>query len=294
MQAIPPRRFSARIRPPVLGLVALSLVLGMAAARGQESVVAIEGLGVWTPVYRGVASASLSADRPRPMKGHALRVDLREPTVDFLATPSNEERPKDTDGLRTTTFLERYGCEAAINGAPFDVIHEEDGLPTDVVGLVVSDGEIVSPAHGRYPALLIGPERAVRIQDPPFDTNDVRQAVGGFGIVLDDGEVVGANDALHPRTAAGVSRDGRYLYLLVVDGRQPLYSEGATTAEVGAWLKRLGAWDGINLDGGGTTTMVLRDEAGAPRILNRPIHGGIPGRERVSGSHLGIQAEPLP
>jgi hypothetical protein len=33
---------------------------------------------------------------------------------------------------------------------------------------------------------------------------------------------------------------------------------------------------------------------GKARILNRPIHAGIPGMERVSGSHLGIKAEPLP
>ena len=37
---------------------------------------------------------------------------------------------------------------------------------------------------------------------------------------------------LHPRSAVGFSRNGRYLYLVVVDGRQPLYSEGMTLAEL--------------------------------------------------------------
>ncbi len=117
--------------------------------------------------------------------------------------------------------------------------------------------------------------------------------MGGFGLVLKAGQLLGNDKPLHPRTAAGVSRDGRYLYLLVIDGRQQGTSEGASTAEVGEWLKLLGAWDGINLDGGGTTTMVVQGADGKPRVLNRPVHLNIPGLERPSASHLGVKAEPL-
>ena len=41
---------------------------------------------------------------------------------------------------------------------------------------------------------------------------------------------------LHPRSAAGYSRNGRYLYLVVVDGRQPHYSEGMTLEELAQFL----------------------------------------------------------
>jgi N-methylhydantoinase A/oxoprolinase/acetone carboxylase beta subunit len=58
------------------------------------------------------------------------------------------------------------------------------------------------------------------------------------------------------------------------------------------WLKRLGADDAINLDGGGTTTMVVAGKDGKVEVVNRPIHLGIPGRERPSGSHLGIRVKP--
>jgi exopolysaccharide biosynthesis protein len=117
--------------------------------------------------------------------------------------------------------------------------------------------------------------------------------MAGFGVVLRNGAVTGKDDAMHPRTAAGIARDGRTLYLVVLDGRQPGYSEGVTTAEVGAWLKALGAWDGINLDGGGTSTMVIEDRARSARIINLPIHDGMPGRQRVAGSHLGLRARRL-
>ena len=93
---------------------------------------------------------------------------------------------------------------------------------------------------------------------------------------------------------AGVSRDGRYVYLLVIDGRQGGWSKGASTTDLGRWLKQLGAWDGINLDGGGTATMVVADRAGDALVVNRPIHNGRPGNQRVAGSHLGVKARPLP
>lgn len=61
----------------------------------------------------------------------------------------------------------------------------------------------------------------------------------------------------------------------------------------GIELAELGAWDGINLDGGGTTTMAVEGADGRPRLLNRPIHLGIPGLERLSASHLGVKAKSL-
>ncbi len=61
------------------------------------------------------------------------------------------------------------------------------------------------------------------------------------------------DDHLEPRTMTGVSQDGRYLFLMVIDGRQPGYSEGCNQAEAATWLRQVGAWEGMNLDGGGTT-----------------------------------------
>jgi exopolysaccharide biosynthesis protein len=104
---------------------------------------------------------------------------------------------------------------------------------------------------------------------------------------------LGRDRPLHPRTAAGVSADGDTLILLVVDGRQPGYSEGVATAELADWLLALGAWDGVNLDGGGTSTLAVLGEDGRPKVMNRPIHANEPGRERASGSHLGVRAPAL-
>jgi exopolysaccharide biosynthesis protein len=99
----------------------------------------------------------------------------------------------------------------------------------------------------------------------------------------------GLNDeALEPRTAVGVNKNGRRLYLVVVDGRQPLYSEGATLQVLAGLLKDFGAYYAMNLDGGGSSTLVMEGADGEAIILNSPIDSYIPGRERPVANHLGV------
>ena len=79
---------------------------------------------------------------------------------------------------------------------------------------------------------------------------------------------------IHPRTAAGIDADGR-LILMVVDGRQR-NSRGVSLEELGKMMQGVGAVDAINLDGGGSSTLIARDQ-----LLNLPT-GGTFQREIVS------------
>ncbi len=247
----------------------------------------------WQPKFTGVDVAELSTGSPRMLRAVAVRIDLQAPGLSFTATPSNGPKPGETDAAYTTSFLVKNGLQAAINAAPFDKVYEKEGGPQDVRGLLVTGGEVISKP-GSLPALVISRKNRARIASAPVDTKDAWTAVGGFSVVLRGGELTHTGDKkLHPRTAAGVSKDGRWLWWLVVDGRQLLWSGGVTTEEVGTWMKKLGAWDAINLDGGGTSTAVVAGPDGKPQVLNRPVHGGVPGRERVAGCHLGLKALPL-
>jgi hypothetical protein len=104
-----------------------------------------------------------------------------------------------------------------------------------------------------------------------------KEAVGGFPIILRDGVITTAADSSgaafgpvrHPRTAVGLFPSGRLLFL-VVDGRQKPYSDGMTLRELARLYQSLGARDVLNLDGGGSSTFVLRDSSGVFRIQNRP------------------------
>ncbi|MDR3020602.1 MAG: phosphodiester glycosidase family protein, partial [Treponema sp.] len=91
----------------------------------------------------------------------------------------------------------------------------------------------------------------------------------------------------HPRSAAGISADGNTLYLIVIDGRRA-GSIGGTENETALLLLALGAYNGINFDGGGSSALALRYPDGKTRAANTPIHGNIPGQERAVAGCLGI------
>jgi hypothetical protein len=283
-----------------LSLLATALLLQMVPSTAQETkptTPAPPPLAdiAWVPVFEGISRTEFRLKQPRLIKAVALKIDLKAPGIAFLATPDNGPKPGETDGLKTSTFLQNHQLQAAINAAPFAPVVNDEGQPMDVSGLQISRGKVVSPAPKKsgLPALLLTQSNQARIASPPFGKlNDVWTAVSGFSVILKNGAVIEGNPSIHPRTAAGISADGRWLVWLVVDGRQFAYSGGATTMELGHWLKSLGCTEGINLDGGGTTTLAIAGKKG-PEILNRPVHRGLPGCERPSGSHLGVTARPL-
>jgi len=84
-----------------------------------------------------------------------------------------------------------------------------------------------------------------------------------------------------PRTAVGVTREGKLL-LVVIDGRQPGFSIGATLWETARLLLDLGAVDALNLDGGGSSTMVVQN-----KVVNAPSDG----RERPVGNALVVRVK---
>jgi exopolysaccharide biosynthesis protein len=124
-------------------------------------------------------------------------------------------------------------------------------------------------------------------------------AISGLGYVLRDSAPVpfqenGINEVPYARMLAGVDAAGRELLLLAVDGKQPAYSEGLTLAEAAELLLEQGAHVGIQLDGGGSATLVRQDARGHIQLVNTPTNFRIAGWERVVATHLGISARPLP
>ena len=94
-------------------------------------------------------------------------------------------------------------------------------------------------------------------------------------LLLDDGKVkdVSAGEEFgttpHPRTVVGLTEDGRVV-ILVIDGRRPWHSNGATLYECAILLKEHGAVRGVNLDGGGSSTFIVKNTDGEPEMLNQP------------------------
>ena len=274
-------------------LVLLATIIAAAAARAAapaaapspKDAVAHAKVSRWRRIFRGVHLCKASTTQPRPLQVRAVRVDLREPTTRFVVTPSNGDRPKDCDARTTSEFLAEVKCQVAINGSFFAPFAKKKGDPQDVIGLSMSRGDLYSPPN-QYAVLLLSKGNKAKIAVPPIDTQGAHNALAGNIALLVDGANKGGMGPRHPRSAVGISKDGRYLLLMTTDGRQPGYSEGTTDAETAEWLRRLGAHDGLNLDGGGSTTLVAQGRDGKPVVLNRPS-GKV---ERRVANHLGVYA----
>ena len=238
-----------------------------------------------------------SIDGPDASVAYALRVDLRAPGISFYSTP--RQGSLDTVASTTSDFLKKYGLQVAINANFFAPCCLATAEPKTVEGLAVSDGNIVaSPVstEGQNAALLISRKNQLSIvkTTEDMDLSDVFNAVTGSGIIVQDGMNVGDQttfgDGTHPnpRTLVGLSQDRRFLYLVVIDGRQPGYSVGTTHSESADLMLAFGAYSAINLDGGGSTDMVEADRNGSAKIINRPSGGA----ERFDANQLGIRALP--
>lgn len=249
----------------------------------------------WKPAYRGIDLASVKASSPRPLRIYIARVDTRQPGVRFLVTPPLSPKSNNVNSMKASTFLARTGCQLAINTSPYAGVTDHEDRPQQVQGLSISEGKSYGVKNPYFGAMLITRDNHVTLVDPPYDASQAFNAAGGFRMALKDGDVVRSpDDNIHPRSAVGLSKDGRYLYLVVIDGRQPGWSEGVSLTELGGWMRRIGAWTALNFDGGGSSAMVLRGPDGKPTQVNTPVHRGLPGNERPNAAYLGVFAPPLP
>jgi exopolysaccharide biosynthesis protein len=157
----------------------------------------------------------------------------------------------------------------------------------------MTDGKMWSVPSGLRPCLEISASNSVLITwlgpksaADPF----IRQIVGGGQIIVEDGKPVELTNQFaivrNPRTAVGVDRSGKLLTLLVVDGRQPELSAGMTLPELAIEMIRLGCFSAINLDGGGSSTLVYRDPKNQkPGVINSPSDK----KERSVADVLGVR-----
>jgi hypothetical protein len=294
-------RLSFRLRP-LLALVLFATTPAIAAVN----------LTPWSPLFKGIDLARGEADamEPSPQNVTAVRVHLFEPEIEFFSSPDNGDAPLETRSETVSAFLVRHRLQIAINAnfytpccAPGD---------KDLYGLAISRGIVVSPpdasVRGRF-ALGITRDNVPAIVPTaePLDLGKFWTAVAGSDRVLVDGRKQTFPDepfysAKHPRSAVGITADRRYLLLLVIDGRQP-GSAGASMAELAEWLLRFGAYEALNLDGGGSTALA-RAEGGKAKLLNRPSGAkkkaeddagstSTIGRERSNGNNFGVFARPL-
>lgn len=246
-------------------------------------------------LFQGVEYQRMVRFSPRPMMIHVLKINVNTKKLQFMVTPP--DRIKDVtplDARTTSQFLEEFALDIAVNGDGFSPwwsrtpadYYPHIGDPVAPRGDTASRGQVYWRTPDPLPTLFISSKNRLSFETPANWYN----AISGETRILMGGKIVDGLDdpEIHPRTAIGYSQNGKYLYIVIVDGRQPFYSEGMTLSELAQLMLELGVHDAMNLDGGGSSTLVVRGADGNPRILNSPIDLYIPGRERPVANHLGI------
>ncbi len=246
-------------------------------------------------LFNGVTYTRTVRWSPRPLMIHVITVDTKAGGIHMLVTPPDEKGSEHPLRARTTSeFLQEFGAQVAINGdgfspwwsnSPLDY-YPHDGDPVAPRGPTASGGKVYWTSQEAVPTLYISSRNQFSFDAPARLYN----AISGERLLLTGGNLISDldNTTLQPRSAIGYSKNGRYLYLVVVDGRQPLYSEGMTVKELAELMRSVGGYYAMNLDGGGSSTLVVHGANGQPRVLNSPIDNRIPGRERPVANHLGI------
>ncbi|MEU5870563.1 phosphodiester glycosidase family protein [Glycomyces sp. NPDC047369] len=222
--------------------------------------------------------------------------------IGFEGTATTPGGTLDLHGLNTTAlpvngvgvYDARWGeaSRARVADGAADVVEATvvDGTVTAVTddpqAGPIADGAVTlvgrETGAAALAALQVGD--AVAIEYAAETEGDLPQtAVAGNQLLITDGELVDQTDqARHPRTAVGVSEDGTTLYVLTVDGRQAA-SGGYTLRETAEQLLAMGAYSALNLDGGGSSTLIARAPGTEDLVtVNSPSDGS----ERSVGNAL--------
>lgn len=252
--------------------------------------------------FAGIAIYSETRPQP-PTRLFVAEIDLTNPQVRLRVSPGGPD--PDGPGQWQTTLMPptriaaRENMDLIVNGDFFRARGVKDAEGTNsaflteiwsaVSGPAVTEGKVWATSANRRPCLVVSRNRQVTIEMRDRPNRDDWEVVAGNTMLVEAGVIVPhTNQLRHPRTAVGLDVKRTRLVILVVDGRKPGIAVGMSYDELAAEMIRLGCHEALNLDGGGSSVMAIRDPATAEfHILNEPTDG----RERAVANALGVSVD---
>ena len=196
---------------------------------------------------------------------HCVRIDLSAPDLRIVSYPHTAGRFAEKT---TVAFARETGAQVAVNATPF----AGRFLFKRTVGVHVADGRQLAAPVQQYDALVFDQTaaglraRIVAAQDEA-QLAGAAHAFGGFWAIVRGGVKQEFKRTSHDaRTAAGISADGRTLYLLAAER-----SAGMSFQQCADIFLALGAADAIQLDGGHSSDLVLHGKS----VFSRPFRRGV-------------------
>ncbi len=278
-----PRRLPAWLHASLGLLAAVALAVGLPGCTTHLAVPPASPLSAPPFTY-----LQQRLTQPRLLRLHAVRFDRSNPDYELVSVLSSEDPdgpgPAHVRLARPEQIVANAGLVAAVNANAFAALPDAAGRtpsgwsnaqPVRIIGAATTGGQTRSPPDARYTSVWTDPSGRLQV-DNVREIPNCREAAAGFSRVLADGRNLCSpqDRVLHPRSAVGFEPGGRFVWLVVVDGRQSGYSEGVSTYELAELMRDLGCATAANLDGGGSSALFAARTPGARvGLCNRPSGG---------------------
>ena len=221
----------------------------------------------WETIAQGILYTNFSSSQI-PLRWHLVAIDLHNPAIQILAYPTLEQIAGKVSftGKTTWQFLRDTKATLAVNANPFKAPLTQFLPQRSIVGLFINQGHLISPAISRYSALCFEKQGQQWIpsiiSDQTLYPPQTELALGGFFTILQSGQIQRMPAcSLDSRTAIGISQDKQYLFILYVEGNNKKESIGLTYEESALILQAAGAWDALQMDGGGSSALSIEGKS---------------------------------
>ena len=241
------------------------------------------------PIATGVWYTHIQTDTTGVLRNYnILKIDYTLPEVEFTLATATSGREE------TSSMAHRSNGLVAVNGGYFEWTGEH-------VGLLMHEGKVINGTYKMKPsrgAIGFGKNKKIVIDRVDYtdgkvtglngtDWSDITEIVSAGPILLRNGEIqppwvdeelaLSFSTSLHARTAIGITKDTTVV-LVVIDGYQPSISNGISLGELSKYMQDLGCVNAMNLDGGGSSTMVIWDKV--VNCVSDEVKPGLLGVER--------------
>ena len=232
------------------------------------------------------------------MEASAQIKDASYPIVGVNRVRWNDQLILYTPSFASYTNTKGNGTEVVVKGIELPINGNKEykgvvhAIYKDVKDAKIPEDGVVLSGQGKAAEFLNSLNEGDEVSfSVNFSRDDVKYAVSGNTRLLKGSQlsedIAKVSDASqrHPRTAIGIK--GGIVVMVTVDGRQKGFSDGMTLYELAEYLLSQGVENAINLDGGGSTSMVVRGQGSfMPALVNSPSDG----RERYISNSIQIMS----
>lgn len=215
------------------------------------------------------------SEKNKLLRYHLVTVDLSTPNLEII---SSENMTKEAyDGETTYSFAKKTDATIAINGTLFYYPKGKLSVKRNLLGLCIANGKEYCEAKKEYAAIVFSKTEdntykatILDSQTEPLPQNTAF-AIGGFHTVIKNNEIISRKTPKDSRTACGISQDGKFLTILIVEGEDKLHSKGLTFDECAEILLKNGVHTALQLDGGGSSSLIINGKNALTYWKPRPV-----------------------